>query len=335
MAVLAVHRRHPVAGRRADVPRRRARSAVLATIWAGGAQVVAARRSIPAACSTSSSAHGVTATLVVPTMMAALAEEQLARPRDVVVAALALPRRRRRSRPSCCAARTPRSPRLELLHIYGRDRDLADRHRCCPTSSGCSTPRGPARAGGRRSASRSSSSTRPSAPRCRAGEVGEVMIRGANVMPATGTSPRRPRPRCVDGWYQLRRPRATSTTTGYLFLVDRAKDMIVSAARTCTAPRSRTRCTRTPRWSRRPCSASRDERWGEAVHAVVVLRAEPAARRVTTSSSPTAARRSRATRCPSAIEIRDRAAARSRAPGKILKRELRAVFWADRESQLT
>ena len=57
--------------------------AVLATVWHGAPPGRDAAPSIPPGCSTSSSASAITATQVVPSMLAAISEEQLARPRDV------------------------------------------------------------------------------------------------------------------------------------------------------------------------------------------------------------------------------------------------------------
>ena len=56
--------------------------AVLATVWNGGEQIVLPAFE-PGAALDLIARHRVTATLVVPTMLAALADEQLARPRDV------------------------------------------------------------------------------------------------------------------------------------------------------------------------------------------------------------------------------------------------------------
>ena len=77
------------------------------------------------------------------------------------------------------------------------------------------------------------------------------------------------------------------------------------------------------------------ERFGEAVHAVVVLRAEPEDADAFTEELVAHCRRSIAGyKVPRSIETRTEPLPKSGA-GKILKRELRAVFWSDRESQLT
>jgi len=57
---------------------------------------------------------------------------------------------------------------------------------------------------------------------------------------------------------------------GYLFLVDRKKDMIISAARTSTAARSRTPWLEHPGVAEAVVVGVPDAHWGEAVKAVVV-----------------------------------------------------------------
>ena len=61
--------------------------------------------------------------------------------------------------------------------------------------------------------------------RAAAGEVGEIVIRGHNVMNATGAGPRRRRgdPR---GWFHSG-DLARVDGDGYFFIVDRKKDMVI------------------------------------------------------------------------------------------------------------
>ena len=57
------------------------------------------------------------------------------------------------------------------------------------------------------------------------GEVGEIVIRGHNVMKATGARRRRRRP-CAGGWFHTG-DMARVDADGYFFIVDRKKDMII------------------------------------------------------------------------------------------------------------
>jgi long-chain acyl-CoA synthetase len=77
------------------------------------------------------------------------------------------------------------------------------------------------------------------------------------------------------------------------------------------------------------------ERFGEAVHAVVVLRSPPADPDAFATELVAHCRETIAGyKVPRTIETRTEPLPKSGA-GKILKRELRAVFWSERESQLT
>ena len=123
----------------------------LATIWAGGTQVMCPAFSADGVLDLVER-HGVTATLVVPTMMDALAAEQSARPRRVSSltwlshgsspAAVELLRRTHAA-----------FPEAEMLHIYGLDRDVPDRHAAARRAAPARRPAGPlvrARGGRRR-----------------------------------------------------------------------------------------------------------------------------------------------------------------------------------------
>ena len=77
------------------------------------------------------------------------------------------------------------------------------------------------------------------------------------------------------------------------------------------------------------------ERFGEAVHAVVVLRSPPEDPAAFADELVAHCRQTIAGyKVPRSIETRTEPLPKSGA-GKILKRELRAAYWRDRESQLT
>ena len=164
--------RHVLADRGAAVPRRRL-VAVLADGLASAVARSCCRCSIAAAALDLIERHGVTDTLVVPTMLAAMNEEQLARPRDVIEPAARSPTAGRRSPPRRSAERTG-VPDPEFLAAPLRsDRDGADRRPPCVPNRTCSTPRGRARAVSLRSAS--SRVIGPDGWRLATGEVGEVV----------------------------------------------------------------------------------------------------------------------------------------------------------------
>ena len=131
--------------------------AVLATVWNGGEHVVLPAFE-PAAALDLVERERVTATLVVPTMLAALADEQLARPRDVSSLRGDRPRRRA-GRDRDAAPRARRVPRRDAAAHLRRDRDAADRHAAPARADAPRRARGAARAASPRSASRSRSAT--------------------------------------------------------------------------------------------------------------------------------------------------------------------------------
>ena len=104
-----------------------------------------------------------------------------------------------------------------------------------------------------------------------------------------------------------------------------------AAARTCTRTEVEDVLYRHPAVLEAAVFGVPDERWGEAVHAVVVPRATP----VTEDEllAHCRERRSPATRCPSASSCATEPLPKSGA-GKVLKRELRAPYWAGRESMV-
>ncbi len=85
---------------------------------------------------------------------------------------------------------------------------------------------------------------------------GEIIIRGENVMKATGGRPDATAEAIPDGWFRSG-DIATKDADGYYFIVDRKKDSSSAAATTSTRARSRRLSTSTPPSPRPPSSASR------------------------------------------------------------------------------
>ena len=228
-------------------------------------------RSTPARRSTSSSASGSRPRSSCRRMLAAINEEQLARPRDVsslrLIAFGGAPiatetlRRAHEAFPGagCCTS-------------TARRRRRRSRPRCPASRSAARHAARRARAGSRRSASRSRSGAR-TARRAAAGEVGEVVVRGAERDGrATGTSRSETAAALVDGWY-LTGDLGYMDEQAYVYLVDRAKDMIVTGGENVYSTEVEDVLYRHPAVLEAAVFGIPDERWGEAVHAVVVPRA--------------------------------------------------------------
>jgi long-chain acyl-CoA synthetase len=164
-----------------------------------------------------------------------------------------------------------------------------------------------------------------------AGEVGEVAVRGPNVMLGYWEKPRQTADVLVDGWYHTG-DLGRLDSDGYLYLVDRAKDMIVTGGENVYSTEVEDVLYRHPAVAEAAVFGIPDERWGEAVHAVVVPRT---AVTVTEEDLVAHCRGSIAGyKVPKRIELRDEPLPKSGA-GKVLKRELRAPHWEGRESMVS
>jgi long-chain acyl-CoA synthetase len=158
------------------------------------------------------------------------------------------------------------------------------------------------------------------------GAVGEVAIRGANVMEGYWNKPAATEAALVDGWYRSG-DLGYLDEDAYLYLVDRAKDMIVSGGENVYSTEVEEALYRHPAVLEAAVFGVPDAQWGEAVHAVVVPRSA-----VTVDELLAHCREAIAGyKMPKQIEIRTEPLPKSGA-GKILKRELRAPFWSDRDA---
>jgi long-chain acyl-CoA synthetase len=161
------------------------------------------------------------------------------------------------------------------------------------------------------------------------GEVGEVAVRGPNVMRGYWEKPRQTADVLADGWYHTG-DLGRIDEHGYVELVDRAKDMIVSGGENVYSTEVEDVLYRHPAVAEAAVFGVPDERWGEAVHAVVVPRST-----VTEEELVTFCREAIAGyKVPKRIELREEPLPKSGA-GKVLKRDLRAPHWDGRESMVS
>jgi acyl-CoA synthetase (AMP-forming)/AMP-acid ligase II len=117
---------------------------------------------------------------------------------------------------------------------------------------------------------------------------------------------------------------------GYLFLHDRLKDMIVSGGENIYPAEVENALMQHPAVADGAVIGVPDERWGEAVKAVVVLR--PGAQADPASIITWMRERIAHYKCPKSVDVVD---AIPRNPsGKILKRVLREPYWAGRDRRI-
>ena len=118
---------------------------------------------------------------------------------------------------------------------------------------------------------------------------------------------------------------------GYVFLVDRAKDMIISGGENVYSTEVEEVLYKHPAVLEAAVFGVPDARWGEAVHAVVVPRPGHAVDAV--SLMAFCREHIAGYKVPKQIDLRSDLLPKS-GPGKVLKRELRAPFWAGRTAQI-
>lgn len=297
---------------------------VLASIWTGGVQIPLATFDAAAALNVMEK-YSTTVTLGVPTMLSALAEEQLVRPRHVssmrVIAHGGSPIATEVARRTSMAF-----PGAELVHVYGAT-ELSplttvlrheetwldnDRARSCGQSIVGTDVRILDTAG-------------RELPRR---DIGEVVVRGPHVMLGYWNKPEQTASVLKDGSYWTG-DLGFMDEEGYVFLVDRSKDMIVSGGENVYCTEVEEVLFKHPAVLEAAAFGVPDDKWGEAVYAVVVPRAEHG--NVDPQDIIRFCREHIAGyKVPKGIDIRQEPLPKS-GPGKVLKRELRAPFWEGRD----
>jgi long-chain acyl-CoA synthetase len=163
------------------------------------------------------------------------------------------------------------------------------------------------------------------------GTIGEVRVRGPNVMRGYWRKPRETDEVLRDGWYR-------TGDLGYLddehclYLVDRAKDMIISGGENVYSTEVEEALSQHPDVVECAVFGVPDDRWGEAVRAVVVLRS--GARTTAETLERHCRSRLGGYKVPKQIVLSSSPLPRS-AAGKVLKRELRAPFWVGQEKAIS
>lgn len=150
------------------------------------------------------------------------------------------------------------------------------------------------------------------------GTVGEIIVRGANIMLGYWNKPEETANAVRNGWLYTG-DAAYMDDQGYLFIVDRLKDMIVSGGENIYSAEVENVLSRHPAVALAAVIGVPHPQWGEAVHAVVVLK--PGAQVDEAPLRQYCREFIAGYKCPKSIEFRD--ALPLSAAGKILKRQLR------------
>ena len=155
------------------------------------------------------------------------------------------------------------------------------------------------------------------------GEVGEVCLRGGQFMREYWRRPEETAEAFRDGWYHSG-DAGRLDEEGYLFLVDRTKDMIVTGGENVYSTEVEQAVAAHPAVAQVAVIGVPHDVYGEAVHAVVVLK--PGATASETELISHAKGLIAGYKVPKTVAFRDEPLPLSGAM-KVLKRELRAPYW--------
>ncbi|HIG42908.1 MAG: AMP-binding protein [bacterium] len=293
---------------------------ILGAIWLGSCQISLGTFD-PKVALDLIEKHEINITLGVPTMLSALAEEQHSNPRKTdsleILAHGGSPIATEVIRRTSSAF-----PSAQMVEVYGATELSPLATILCNEEKLVDDPR--ARSCGRSVIGCYVSICDPEGNEMPTGEVGEVVVAGTNVMKGYWNKEEQTATVLKNGDYWTG-DLGYLDAAGYLFLVDRSKDMIVSGGENVYSTEVEEILYKHPAVLEAAAFGVPDEKWGEAVHAVVVPRAEHS--NVDPAEIIDFCREHIAGyKVPKAIDIQHEPLPKS-GPGKVLKRELRAPYW--------
>ena len=158
------------------------------------------------------------------------------------------------------------------------------------------------------------------------GEVGEICARGRNIMMGYWKNPELTAKALRNGWLHTG-DMGTLDQDGFIFLADRKADMIVTGGENVYPKETEEVLYEHPSVMECAVVSAPDERWGERVQAVVVLKEGAGA----TGEELIQHCKSRLAgyKCPKSVEFRD---VLPKTPiGKIIRKDVKKHFWKGRE----
>lgn len=162
------------------------------------------------------------------------------------------------------------------------------------------------------------------------GEVGQVTVRGPNVMMGYWNQPELTAATLKDGWLGTG-DAGYLDTDGYLYLVDRIKDMIISGGENVFSAEVESVISLHPAVADVAVIGIPDAEWGEAVQALVILKPGMSATEKDIIGHCKSA--IAGYKCPRAVVFHSEPFPLS-AAGKTLKTELRKPYWPDSDRQV-
>ena len=158
------------------------------------------------------------------------------------------------------------------------------------------------------------------------GEIGEVVVRGPNVMLGYWGKPELTSQSIVNGWMHTG-DGGYIDEQGFIYIVDRIKDMIISGGENIYSSEVETVISQFPGVAQCAVIGIPSDEWGESVHAVLVLvpGAETPGEITTVELREFCRQHIAGYKCPRTLEIVE--ALPLSAAGKVLKTELRKPYW--------
>lgn len=162
------------------------------------------------------------------------------------------------------------------------------------------------------------------------GSTGEIIVRGPTVMQGYWNRPAETEAALRDGWLHTG-DAAVMDEEGYVYIVDRLKDMIISGGENIYSTEVENAISLMPGVAEVAVIGIPDDKWGERVHAIVV----PREGAQLTEEAVQAWARSKIAgyKVPRSVLVRTDRLPLSGA-GKVLKAELRAPYWAGRDKRI-
>jgi long-chain acyl-CoA synthetase len=301
--------------------------APLLSLMTLGARTVVTAMFEPDTCLDLIAAERVTVMMPVPTMLAAMVDRQLTDPRDLSSlrllghAASPISTELLRRAAACF-------PGVDLAEFYGASETTAivtcqhheERLLDSPLVRSCGQP----------VPGVSVRVVDGNGEEQQVGTIGEVIVQSRAVMIGYWNNPEATAKALINGWFH-------TGDLGYvddhhhLFLVDRAKDMIVTGGENVYSIEVENVLASHPAVQEVAVFGIPSERWGEAVHAVVVsATTDP---HLETELIEHCRASIAGFKVPKTIEIRQDPLPKS-GPGKVLKRSLRDAFWQGRRGNL-
>ncbi|MBO3277407.1 long-chain-fatty-acid--CoA ligase [Pseudomonas schmalbachii] len=161
------------------------------------------------------------------------------------------------------------------------------------------------------------------------GTVGEIVVKGPHVMLGYWKKPEATADALRNGWMHTG-DGGYMDKDGFVYVCDRLKDMIVSGGENIYSAEVETAMASHPAVAQGAVIGIPSDKWGETVHAVVILK--PGATATPEEIIAHCRERIAGYKCPRSVEFRDALPLSS--VGKVLKTELRKPFWESQKRNI-